>query len=121
MFVDDVENAFVAAVGTIENLAFAIENKLLKIKRHGLRDTEIFSILRHAYFHFFAGAEEVIVCVAAWEDDTCKVGDLYFLFAEIARRNALQPDERLEIQLNTIFPGQFKVRRLIAFRPRLGN
>src|SRR6185503_10498696 len=83
MLVDDIEHALVCTICAVKNLAFSIENKFLKIKRHRFCDAEILGILRNADLHFLAGTKEMIDGVAAGKDHTGVILNLYFLFAKV--------------------------------------
>jgi hypothetical protein len=110
MLIDHIKHALVCAISAIKNLAFSVQDKLLKIKRNSLSNTEIFRILRHADLHFFAGPKEVINGITAGKNDSEKLGYVDFLFAEIPRRYTLKPYKWLKIKFQIVFSGKLKVR-----------
>src|SRR6185436_17396590 len=65
MFVDDIKHAFVGTISAIKDLAFAVQDKFLKIQGNSLSDTEVFGILVNIDLHFFADAEKMIDRITA--------------------------------------------------------
>src|ERR1700694_1495857 len=103
MLIDHIKKTFVCAVSAEENFALAVKNKFLKIKSHSFGDTEIFCVLGDYHFHLFTHPEEMINGIAACENHSCILLDLYFLFSEFLGGDRFKTDEGLKDQLYIVF------------------
>src|SRR5580765_4030980 len=121
MLVDHIKHTLIRTVCTVKDFAFPVEDKFLQIECHGFCNTEILGILRDTDFHFFSSSEEMVDRMSTGKNNGRIKADFYFLPSEILRRNALQPDKRQKSHLHFVSPGQFKIWRLVRFRPGLGD
>jgi hypothetical protein len=93
----------------------------LEIKSHSFCDAEIFCVLGDVDLHFFACPEKMIDRIATCENNSAEILDLNFLLSEFFAWDWFEANERVKLQFHIEFFRQFKIRRLIRFRSRLGN
>jgi len=105
MLVDHLEHALVQTIRPIEHLPLPVKDEFLQVEGDGLRDTEVFCVLRDADLHLLANAEEMIYRMAACKNDGSVLGNIDLLLAEILGRYGLQPDEGMKRKLNIVLPG----------------
>lgn len=117
---DDFEEVFNGLVAE-ENSALAELHILLQVIRYGFGEAEIFYVLARGGAHGGGHSEKLVNGIAACENDSGIVADIYFLFAETGCRNGFHLYERAEVNLQTVLFSKREVRRLWSIRFGLGN
>ena len=104
------------------NLAFAVDDVLLQIERHGLRLADVLHRLRYGDARLFADAEKTVHRRAGGENYGRMVEDFDSLAPELFQRDARHTDERLVFDLDLVLLGDFVERRFFDYRrPGLRN
>ena len=121
MFLDQlyqVSGAFLA----VEDLPFPELHIFLQVVRRRFRYAEIFHRFRHFEPHLLADPEVMVYRITRSENDRSEFLDAYPVLPEIPGRNAFDPEELLESNIDIEFAGYFAVRRFFKIeRLRLGN
>ena len=97
------------ACEAVENLAFAIGDIFLQVEGDGLCGAEIFHGVGDVDAHLFAKAEEMVDGCAGRKDNCGEVGDGNLGLTKFLGRQAFNFDERAELNLHTVFFGDFVI------------
>lgn len=98
---------------TERNLALAVNDVTLKVKRNRFGSAEITHRVRHFHSRFLAETEIVIYCCARCEYDTCIIGKIHLGGTKFFGGQTLDLDERTKNHLNPIFIADIIIWRFL--------
>ena len=96
-----------------ENLALAVLDVLLQVKRHRLRSAEILHGLRHGEPHVLAQLEEMVYRILAGENDGLMVQNIHLRLTKLHSIHPFNLEKLVEINVDAVFALQVRIRRLL--------
>lgn len=97
----------------VEDFALAVLDVALDIKRYGLCNTEILHVFGDIDAHLLAELEEIVDGVAAGEDYSCMVEDVYTLSTKLTWGKTLNFDKGSENDFYFVLVGNGVVGGLL--------